>query len=251
MRLKLGQMIAQPKALSTPTDQEIYDRIYGAILERRLQPGVHLRENDLANMFGVGRTKVRQALVKLVEVGVVQVERNRGASVAAPSKLEAAQVFDLRAMVEPAIAAALARRHTADQIARLRAHIAKEESARQARDEPLLIRLTGEFHLLLAAQIGNPLIDRMLKGLEALTCLCIISYARRDSCACLPHEHTAILNAIADGDAAGVSQLMTIHLGHVRDDLDLEQRPRADNNLVAALGLAVPAQPKRRRIKAA
>src|SRR3978361_1406783 len=89
MRLNLGQMTARPKVLSTPTDQEIYDRIYGAILERRLQPGVHLRENDLANMFGVGRTKVRQALVKLVEVGVVQVERNRGASVAAPSKLEA------------------------------------------------------------------------------------------------------------------------------------------------------------------
>jgi DNA-binding GntR family transcriptional regulator len=236
---------------TAPTDQQIYDRIYLAILERRLQPGVPLRENDLATMFGVGRTKVRQALVKLVEVGVVQVERNRGASVAAPTKLEARQVFDLRSMLEPAIVASLARRHSPGQIARLRAHIGREEAARQSRDEALLIRLTGEFHLLLAAQLANPLVDRLLKGLEALTCLSILSYSRRDACACLPHEHTDILDAVAAGDAGKAGSLMVTHLGHVRDDLDLEERVAAARDLGAALGLGTQAPAGRRRGKAA
>jgi DNA-binding GntR family transcriptional regulator len=244
-------MMTRSKSATAPTDQQIYDRIYDAILERRLQPGVPLRENDLATMFGVGRTKVRQALVKLVEVGVVQVERNRGASVATPTKLEAGQVFDLRTMLEPAIAAALASGHSREQIARLRAHIAKEQAARQSQDEALLIRLTGEFHLLLAAQLGNPLVDRLLKGLEALTCLSILSYSRRDACACLPHEHTDILDAVAAGDAVKAGSLMATHLGHVRDDLDLEERAVPARDLGAALGLGVHPPVGRRRGRAA
>jgi DNA-binding GntR family transcriptional regulator len=239
-------MTARGVLRSVPTDQEIYDRIYLAILERRLQPGAPLRENEVASMFGVGRTKVRQALAKLIEVGVVEMARNRGASVAAPTRQQAAQVFDLRAMLEPALAGKLATEHSPEQLARLRAHVAQEERARLARDEALLIRLTGEFHLLLAAQLANPLVDRLLKGLEALTCLSILSYARTGVCACLPHEHTDILLAVADRDAPRASKLMASHLTHVREELDLlERRPVRD--LGTALGLRPTGRPRAKR----
>src|ERR1700722_8367814 len=109
-----------------PTDQEIYDRIYAAILDRRLRPGAHLREVELAEMFGVGRTKVRQALAKLTVVGLVEITRNRGATVAAPSRQEARDVFDLRAMLEPVITSRLAAAHTPGQIAALHRHVARE-----------------------------------------------------------------------------------------------------------------------------
>jgi DNA-binding GntR family transcriptional regulator len=51
---------------------------------------------------------------------------------------------------EPAIAAALAWVQSPDRINRMSANIAKEEDARQIRDAALLIRLMGEFHLLMA-----------------------------------------------------------------------------------------------------
>jgi DNA-binding GntR family transcriptional regulator len=223
-----------------PTDQQIYDRIFTAILERRLRPGAHLREVELADMFGVGRTKVRQALAKLAEVGIVEVERNRGAYVAAPTRRQAGHVFDVRLMLEPQIVAELARSHTHAQIALLRQHIVKEERARAGQDEAKLIRLTGEFHLVLAELFGNPLIDRLLKSLEALTCLSILSYARTGSCACLPNEHRDILHAIAAGDAAGVSTLMTEHLKHVRAEIDLDEAPAKVAGLSEALGFTVP-----------
>ena len=243
-------MPARRAARPVPTDQEIYDRIYLAILERRLAPGLHLREIELAAMFGVGRTKVRQALAKLVELGVVEVARNRGASVAAPTRQQARQVFELRTMLEPTIAAALANSRTAAQIAELRSHLAREEAARQAQDEALLIRYTGDFHLLLAAQLGNKLIDRLLRGLEALTCLSILSYARNDGCACLPHEHADILAALAAGDADLAGALMAEHLCHVRAELDLDERPAAKQDLGAALRLAPQPGRARRRIAA-
>jgi DNA-binding GntR family transcriptional regulator len=229
-------MTARRARKALPSDKDIYDRVYAAILERRLQPGAHLREVELAQMFGVGRTKVRQALAKLAAVGLVEVERNRGATVAAPTQLQAWQVFELRAMLEPVIAAKLAASHTPAQLAALRRHIASETRASAAADEAALIRLTGEFHMMLAELLGNPLLDRTLRSLEALTCLSILSYTRAGSSACLPTEHEGILDAIAAGDAAAVSALMTDHLAHVRADLDLDERPTRESNLSEALG---------------
>jgi DNA-binding GntR family transcriptional regulator len=239
-------MTSRRESPSALTDQEIYDRVYQAILERRLRPGMHLREIELASMFGVGRTKVRQALVKLVEVGIVDVARNRGATVAAPTRKLAGQVFELRSMLEPEIAACLARDHTRAQIARLRSHLVKEDKAREAGDEALLIRHTGDFHLLLAAQLANPMIDRLLKGLEALTCLSILSFSRGDTSACLPREHTGIVEAMDTGNAVLASQLMALHLDHVRAELDLEDRPAPSRDLIAAFGLAGPPRSTRR-----
>jgi DNA-binding GntR family transcriptional regulator len=220
-----------------PSDQEIYDRIYSAILERRLHPGAPLREVELATMFGVGRTKVRQALAKLAEVGIVELERNRGATVAAPSRAQARHVFDLRAMLEPAIAAGLAEQAGGPHVERLRRHIREEERARDKRDEADLIRLTGEFHLILAELLGNPLIERLLRGLEALTCLSILRYARSGSCACLPNEHGDILGAIEAGDPPEATRRMAQHLKHVRAELDLEDPVTRPVDLSAALGL--------------
>jgi DNA-binding GntR family transcriptional regulator len=223
---------------AVPTDQDIYDRIFAAVLDRRLQPGAHLREVDLAQMFGVSRTKVRQAIAKLIQVGVVETRSNRGVAVASPSRVQARQIFGLRRLLEPAIAAELARHRAPAQIEKLRRHLSLEEKARNDRDEAALIRHTGEFHLLLAQMIGNSLMDRMLKELEALTCLAILSFARSETCACLPHEHNEILDAIAAGDEGRAAKSMASHLDHVLAELNLSERSASTQNLSVALGFS-------------
>src|SRR5450631_384075 len=50
-----------------PTDLDIYDRIFKAILARRLLPGARLGEEELAGLFGVSRTKVRNAIIRLAQ----------------------------------------------------------------------------------------------------------------------------------------------------------------------------------------
>jgi len=252
---------------SAPSDQDIYDRIFEAVLDRRLRPGAHLREASLAEMFGVSRTKVRQALVKLIQAGVAEQRPNRGTAVAAPTWQQTRELLDLRAILEPALASDLARRRSAADLARLRRHIAQEDAARadgqaahgQKADGQKaggqnangqnadLIRLTGEFHLLLAELLGNGLIHDLLTGLEAKTCLSILSYARPDSLACLPHEHRDILEAITDGDSERAHRHMALHLAHVRAELDLEERQPEAFDLPTAL--AAPAMPRRLRTR--
>jgi DNA-binding GntR family transcriptional regulator len=221
----------------TTSDQDIYDRIFAAVLDRRLRPGAHLREVELAQSFGVSRTKVRQALAKLIELGIVEMRPNRGAAVAEPSRQQAREVFELRSMIEPAVAAALAQRRSAEQITRLRAHIALEHHAHAERDEAGLIRLTGEFHLLLAGMLDNALVLALLQKLEALTCLAMLNYVRPGASACLPGEHGEILDAIASGQSELARSSMATHLEHVRADLDLEVLPVPEQKLAVLLGL--------------
>jgi DNA-binding GntR family transcriptional regulator len=225
------------------TDKDIFDRIFAAVVDRRLRPGAHLREVELAEMFGVSRTKVRQALAKLIANGVVEVRSNRGAAVAAPTRAQARQVFAVRALLEPAIAAQCARNASKAQLKRLDEHVAAENAARAKGDEAALIRATGEFHLRLAELLDNPLLDKIMLDIEALTCLSILSYARLDGCACLPDEHQAILDAVAGGDADKASSLMASHISHVRHELDLNEPPNSSASLAQAL--ALPGRQKR------
>jgi DNA-binding GntR family transcriptional regulator len=218
------------------SDQDIYNRIFEAVLDRRLRPGAHLREVELARMFGVSRTKVRQALAKLIQVGIVEMRPNRGAAVAAPTRRQAQEVFELRRMLEPAIAGTLAERQSPQQVARLKKHVDKERQARSAHDEAALIRMTGEFHLILAGMLGNAQVDSLLHELEAMTCLSMLSYARPGASACPPDEHEMILDAIAAGDSDRARSFMATHLDHVHDDLDLEERPQLVQSLSTFLG---------------
>lgn len=227
-----------------PTDQDIHDRIVDAIFGRRLQPGARLVETDLASLFGVSRTKVRNAIAKLTQDGIVQARRNHGASIVSPTRAEARQVIAFRCMVEPPLAAALATIRPAGALPALRRHLTAEQAARRAGDGARLIRLTGEFHLLLATLHGNALLIRALRDAEALLCLSIVSYGRADSVACLPDEHTRIVAAIGAGDEEAAAALMRAHLLHVEQGMDLHE-PAGHIARATVLGHALDLPPRR------
>ena len=215
----------KPLTNPAPSERDIHDRIFTAILDRRLPPGARLGEVPLAELFGVSRTKIRQALARLQQDGVVEQRPNQGARVAIPSVAQTRHVFELRAMLEPALAAHVAQSHRPADIRRLRAHIALERAAQRDRDDAALIRLTGLFHLLIAELHANPMILRTLRDLEALTCLAILHYAPAAAGACLLHEHAAIVRALAARDGASAASLMRQHLDHVATELSLEPAP--------------------------
>ena len=78
----------------------IADRIVDAILAGRLAPGQRLGEQALADLFGVSRTLVREALMQLQARGFVEVRPRRGWYVVEPSVAEARDAFSARRIVE-------------------------------------------------------------------------------------------------------------------------------------------------------
>jgi DNA-binding GntR family transcriptional regulator len=203
-------------------EDAIYEKILAAIFDHRLTPGTKLGEDRLAAIFGVSRARIRRVLPRLAHEGVVTLEPNRGAFVAKPTVAEARDVFQARRLIEPGIVEQLMRQPgLRAALPRLREHVAAEARARGAADTRAIVRLSGEFHMLLAEAAGNSLLAKSMRELTSLTCLIIALYDRPSVPSCLGEEHGEIVDAIASGDARRARELMLHHLNHVESNLDL------------------------------
>ncbi|BBI63882.1 hypothetical protein HSBAA_51880 [Vreelandella sulfidaeris] len=88
----------------------IYRAVSDAIVEQRLKPGARLREDALADVFGISRTGIRKILQRLALEQLVTLTPRRGASVTRPTADEAKDVFDARQLVECGLMPDVARR---------------------------------------------------------------------------------------------------------------------------------------------
>lgn len=203
-------------------NDEVYEKIYNAILEHRLHPGTKLAEERLAEIFGVSRARIREILARLAYEQVVELVPQRGAFVAKPTIEEAQDVFEARRLIEPAVALRLIEYHSADAVRRLREHLALEEDARQRDDTRAIVRLSGQFHALLAELAGNSAYSRMMRELSTRTCLAIILYDAPTSTSCRADEHALIVDAIEARDGKRAQALMLEHLDHIESGMKLD-----------------------------
>jgi len=215
-----------------PSAEAIYERIVNAIMEHRLLPGTKLIEEKLARIFSVSRTRVREVLLRLAHEGLVSAIPNRGAFVASPSVEEARRTFEARRILEPALVRKLALTAPKSDIKQLRDHVAKERKARADGERRAVIRLSGEFHLLMAEMVGIPQLTKVLRELTSLTCLIILLYDSPKVSACLDHEHTDLIDAIEVRDEARAVQCIVEHLDHIEQTLHLSSDDGPEIDLV-------------------
>jgi len=204
------------------SQDEIYERIYVAILEHRLHPGTKLVEERLAEIFGVGRARIREVLARLAHEQIVELFPQRGAYVAKPTIEQARDVFEARRLIEPAVLRRLVDNLTPEKLAQLRRHQELELDARRRDDKRAVIRLSGEFHSLAAELAGNTALARSMRELSVLTCLMIFLYDAPTATSCRADEHSQIIDAIAERDAVRAGRLMVEHLNHIESSMKLE-----------------------------
>lgn len=202
---------------------EIYERIYVAILEHRLHPGTKLGEERMAEIFGVSRARIREVLARLAHEQIVELFPQRGAYVAKPTIEQARDVFEARRLIEPAVLRRLVDTATPERVQRLRQHLELEADARRRNDKRAVIRLSGEFHTVLAELAGNSALARSMRELCMLTCLTIFLYDAPTSQSCRDDEHQLIVDAVARRDAARAEAIMLEHLDHIEGSLQLDQ----------------------------
>jgi DNA-binding GntR family transcriptional regulator len=203
-------------------NDDIYERIYVAILEHRLHPGTKLGEDKMAGIFGVSRARVREVLARLAHEQIVELYPQRGAFVAKPTPEQAMDVFEARRLIEPAVIRRLIATLTSEKVASLRRHQDLEVDARRRDDKRAVVRLSGEFHLLLAELAGNTALTRSMRELSTVTCLVIFLYDAPTATSCRADEHGEIVDAIAKRDVARAERLMLEHLDHIEKSLKLD-----------------------------
>ncbi|KPA23233.1 putative HTH-type transcriptional regulator YdfH [Shimia sp. SK013] len=226
------QIFASPQ---TSTAEDIVAELTEAVHEHRLQPGMKLREDEVAEIFGVSRTVVRQALRAMSHEGLVAIERNRGAFVAKPTIKEAREVFEARTLLEPQTARAAAERATSEDIAALERHIENEHAAIDMGNAGLALKLSGLFHLEIARIANQRTIEAFAQQLVSRSSLVIALYWQRRGALCESHAHHALMNAFRRQDPDSAEELMKGHLLDLISQLDLRDKPSESASLKDAL----------------
>ena len=196
--------------------------ITDAIIEHRLTAGTKLVEQNLATMFGVSRTIVRQALIRLERERLIKLEPAKGASVAMPSVQETRQIFTTRRYLEIPMIAEFARTASKADIKLLRAHLKEEQKACLQPDVRGRTRMLADFHLLIAQIMGNSVLADVLTQLVSRTSLAAMLYQSKLSAEHSSNEHHELLDAIESKNIELAMQVMTTHLNNVEASLQLD-----------------------------
>jgi DNA-binding GntR family transcriptional regulator len=189
-----------------------YQVLRRAIIEQALVPGTKLREDEIGAHFGVSRTLVRAALMRLSQEGLVEIKHKRSATVATPSLEEAQEIFELRHCLERQVVRRLTANWQPDMAKALEEHVEAEDAAAHAGDTASASRLAGEFHIVLARMAGNALLARYLSELVSRCSLILAVYGRPHLAECSTVEHRAIIEALRKGDAEASIRIMKKHL---------------------------------------
>ena len=184
-----------------------------AILEQALEPGAKLPEDAVGEQFGVSRTIARRALERLAAEELVEIQPNRSASVIRPTLAEAHDLFEVRIDLEDVVVRRLCGRLKGASRKRLEAAVAVEDAAYHARS-PEYIRLSAQFHILLAEMTGSPLLSRTLRQIIWRSAVVLRLYGR-PNWDDRPHEHHDLIALIADGPLAKAQLAMREHLQSV------------------------------------
>lgn len=202
------------------TSPEIAHRIVEAILAQKLAPGERLGEQPLADLFGVSRTLVREALTRLAARGIVTVTARRGWYVIEPSVAEAREAFSAREIIETGLLRQL-KAMPPEAMKRLKGHVFRERQSIREGDVGNRSYLLGDFHVCLAEALGGSLLGELLRDLTARTTLISMLYQSSHQAEQSCREHEAIVAALAKGEAKLAERLMREHLKAVEAGLDL------------------------------
>jgi DNA-binding GntR family transcriptional regulator len=214
--------------------EAVLDAIKHAILAGELRPGQGLVETELAQLLGVSKTPVREALKTLAGAGLVTMSPYRGATVRAIDPASAAAIYDLRLLLEPeavrrAVQASAVQASAVQAAgvqaggspagtgqpddgtwAAAQAALAASDAAADQAQRSLANR---EFHRALYLACGNSLLVKALDDLRDQTALVsVLSWEHGASWQQEAAEHRAILAAARSGAADQAAALLHAHI---------------------------------------
>lgn len=190
---------------------QIHLALRQAIIEQALEPGAKLPEDAIGDQFHVSRTVVRRALELLAAEELVEFRPGRGAVVVSPTLEQAYDLFAVRIDMERVVARRVCGTLSKEQIVKLNRHIATEESALRD-NRPEYIRLSAQFHVLLAEMCGSPLLLRYITQMIWRSALVLRLHGRPRWHSCNVQEHVDLVGALELGDRSRTDRLLTNHL---------------------------------------
>ncbi|EJW12280.1 Transcriptional regulator, GntR family [Rhodovulum sp. PH10] len=194
----------------------VYQALRVEILDCRLAPGVQIFEQDLAERFGVSKSPVREALLRLCQEDLVEVKARSGYRVAPISASQVNEMYEMRIMYETTCASLAVAHASDDDLRRLEACRVPAVDA----DIDAWIVANRRFHMALASLCGNGRLGRTAaEFIDQFTRFTRVSATRlRRTLPLEPlvDEHEQVLAALLARDAARAREVLAAHIDSAR-----------------------------------
>lgn len=204
------------------------ERLRTAIVEHHFSPGSRLTERDLCEQLGVSRSVVREVVRHLEAEGLVQTVPHHGPIVARLSPQDAAQIYEIRILLESSAASAAAENATTEAIENMRKALADIKSAYAAQDHHAVIVSSTKFYEVMFEAGGKTVAWEIVKRLNSR-----ISWLR------------SMTISSAGRSVSGPAQMEKIFLaieGHKPDEAARAIREHVSRAAEIARGLLLPGQ---------
>ncbi|CAM3181914.1 DNA-binding transcriptional regulator, GntR family [Paracoccus aminovorans] len=209
----------RPKGQAT---QAVYSALRGEILTLTLKPGQYLEEVALEKRFGVSRTPIREALIRLQTDRLVRFSPNRGHYVEPVSFEDVPRIFEALDLQQTGVLQLAASRWEGRHLDELHRINEAYRDAGEANDHKAMAELNHEFHLMTAQAAGNSFLaefyETMLNFSIRLSYLMFQSASRNREdfegyYTQVYREHVEMIELIRQGD---VRRLQEISQQHIR-----------------------------------
>ena len=202
---------AARKGLDTSLGEFVFERLRGAIREKRYQPGQRIREVEVAGWLGVSRTPVREAFRRLHADGILQLTPWRGAQVAELDRAQVVELYAIRRVLEGTAAGLAAENASKSEIGFLSELLKKERAA--GPNPAVLAENNRLFHeALYGAAHNRYLLDSLNALADSLALLRSTTYEVPGRAKAARREHVAIADAIKRGDRKGAEKAARAHI---------------------------------------
>ena len=194
------------------------EKLRDAILNFHFKPGERLIERSLCEKLGVSRTVVREVLRHLETEGLVETLPQQGPAVIKPDIGQAAQVYEIRALLEAEASRAAAERAGPSDIARLNAANDAIQMAFESGSSRDVLKATTDFYEILFTVAGKLVAWQVVHGLNArinhLRAMTISQPGRSESA---NREMRRLIDAIERHDGEGAAKASYDHVLRVRE----------------------------------
>ena len=195
--------------------EQAYQRIKKKIVSLELPPGSVLDEAELREELELGRTPIREALIRLSQEQLVTIVPRRGTFVTNIGLSDLQQLSEVRLQLEALAARLAARRGDTGHWEKMTAALA---SLPAATNNEALIAIDEACHEIIYDATGNRFLRETLTTLYALSLrLWYFSLAQMGDVPTAIRDHRAILKALRDRDGERAEQLMEAHVRHFHE----------------------------------
>jgi DNA-binding GntR family transcriptional regulator len=206
-----------------PLGQHVFDNLKEAIIRGNIAPGEWLVESHIAEMLGISRTPVREAIHKLERERLIERRPRGGFTVLGLERADIEETFGIRSVLEGYAARLATLNHQPDELKALQEKIEKYKRCLAAKQMDALPEINTGFHELLYDLSKSPRLIHMINGLRDQIFRFRQMILKNHKFAVISNEdHIQMINLMRKRDAEKVESLVREHILRGRDAVLIE-----------------------------